>query len=190
MNAELVLFNKHINMASRGRRRLLVLLVYGTYALLMACAWPIDRWAATGTFLFLASFPVNRFLFGGYYPGGLVRPFHPNSSYLHGTERDPQWLALVLRMAPNPSKYKDEADEREQLGLDNGHFIAYRWLAFVIFLLMFLIDIKRVGPIFGDYPKIPLDLLYGTSLIGCFLAITLPQAIILWTEPDMVDAQS
>jgi hypothetical protein len=124
------------------------------------------------TFLFLPA------LLGGVRGGGLVKPF-----------RGVHWVPMqegggvqtLLRPANGPAILQDiSLDERETHERDRVHFNAYtvaRWFALLLFVIYGLLGamhvawFSRVGPFF-------LFLLTLTLW-------SLPQSIILWTEPDM-----
>jgi uncharacterized integral membrane protein len=190
MRAEFVFFGKRINMAPRARRRWLVGFIYSGFAALMAGFWFVDRWEATGV-LILGAHAVNRFLLGGYYPGGLIKPFDNKEPFFHETPHDPHWLSLVLLLPPSPDKLRYRNDEREFLQRDHAHFIAYKILAGTLYLLVFLLFLAN-QPAFGVlYFPVPIFVPFGVALAGWFVSQTLPQAILLWTEPDMEsEAQS
>ncbi|MGA2887972.1 MAG: hypothetical protein ABSE51_07960 [Terracidiphilus sp.] len=62
MKTEFVLFGKSINMASRVRRRWLVVLVYAGLATFMAGFWFLDHWQGQSmVFLFCAASLANSF---------------------------------------------------------------------------------------------------------------------------------
>ena len=118
-----------------------------------------------GFTIFLVVFIViNPLIFGDFMSwgkkyGGLLKPF----------DQDPE--------RPN--------DERELAARDSAHFRAYTTLAFLLFTLLLAPD--WVPTRYRDHLSSTELLFYTrTSLWGLFaIAITLPQAILLWTEPDV-----
>jgi hypothetical protein len=117
-------------------------------------------------------------LLGGVRGGGLVKPFR-------GVHWGPveEWsnLQTLFRPASTPAILQDIAlDERETHERDRVHFNAYtvaRWFALLLFVIYGVLGathvtwFSRVGPFF-------LFLLTLTLW-------SLPQSMILWTEPDM-----
>jgi hypothetical protein len=121
-------------------------------------------------------------LLGGVRVGGIVKPF-----------RGVHWVPLpesddvqTLLTPPRTSAFFEgtSLDEREANERDRIHFIAYtlaRWLALLLFVAYGLLGLlhvawfNRIGPFF-------LFLLTLTLW-------SLPQTLILWTEPDMEEPQ-
>jgi hypothetical protein len=152
-----------ISMNRRHNRRWLVMAMYLLLAVLFATVVYRHDWLL---FLF---FPVvlvvnpllfGEFLFWGKKYGGLVKPFHSD------------------REQPN--------DERELAARDRAHYRAYGWVLISFFLILLI-----GGDWFPERPRYnmsPAQFLYLIqSLVwGAWtLAMTLPQAILLWTEPDI-----
>ncbi len=52
-----------------------------------------------------------------------------------------------------------------------------------------LFAMVRMGPVFG-VRGLPFDFALMAALAVAMLAMTLPQAILLWTEPDMEEPQA
>jgi hypothetical protein len=187
MRAELFLLGKRIDMAPRRRRRWLVALIYFGFAALMTGFWFMDQWHTSAAYLILATIPVNRLFLGGYYFGGLIKPFNnrpPKQSAL-----PPPVLLLKLRVYLPVPATGDEAyrnDERE-LGQRNlAHYRAYQALSITVVILWALTNFKAEVPRLIARLSIPVDMvLYGLVTAAVVVAITLPQAILLWTEPDM-----
>ncbi|MGB6728246.1 MAG: hypothetical protein WBE74_20310 [Terracidiphilus sp.] len=174
-------------MARRSRRRWLVVTVYVVIAASIAGAgfvnlrWP--RFISPTVFLipiFVTIF-FNSFVFGGLerWGRGLVKPFYGNktlSSYGMEGHAAPGYFR---------SKYlNDELDLRRR---NEAHWRAYRWIYPIIGLAWWIALMKRGAPQMPDWvSSFPFDILlccFLTALI-CLYA-TLPQAILLWTEPDM-----
>jgi hypothetical protein len=187
MNAELSLFGKRIDMASRARRRCLVVLVYAGFAALLAWLWFHNHWPGAFYWPVIASMFVNRFLLGGLLPGGLVKPFQNKKNYSYKSESSlDDLLRWGFHRAPDPGKDTFRSDERELRERDRAHYQAYGTLYSAVTLLLFaIIDrIERV-PFLTSLP-VPSDLfLCYLAIVTLILAATLPQAILLWTEPDM-----
>lgn len=121
-------------------------------------------------------------LLGGVRAGGLVKPFRG----VHWIPMQEQGeVQTLLKPSAIPAILQDTSlDERETHERDRIHFIAYtlaRWLSLLLFMIYAMVGalhaawFSRVGPFF-------LFLLTVTLW-------SLPQSIILWTEPDMEEPQ-
>jgi hypothetical protein len=185
MRAELVLMGRRIDMAPRAHRRTLVILIYSTLAALMAGACLLDRWRATGFYLVLATFLMNRLFLGGYNFGGLVKPF--NGKPPRRSEVPPPFLLLALRVyRPEPGENEYRNDERELARRDRAHYQAYQALTMGLALMWLLADWRLYAPRLVAWLPGGADLaIYGLILAGILLSLTLPQVILLWSEPDM-----
>jgi hypothetical protein len=109
-------------------------------------------------------------LLGGVRGGGPVRAF-----------RGVRWIPWATT---EPSDVYTPLDERETRERDRMHFIAYtlaRWLTLLLFALYILL-----GAIHAEWLRLagPLILFLITLMLW-----SLPQTLILWTEPDMEEAQ-
>jgi len=146
-----------LKMTRRSNRRWVVAV---TYAVLLASGvalWTLGRGDAW-TFpilLLVTSLFVNGVIFGGYGCWGLIRPFNTNKPFGFGI----------------PSR-NDERDLRRR---DLMHFYAYRVVVSLVVLGYFL------GRDSFGHPQIGNVLLLGALILG----LTLPQALLLWIEPDM-----
>jgi hypothetical protein len=190
MRAELVLLGSHIDMAPRARRRSLVVTIYLVFTVLLLAVWLTDSWNL-GVYAVWVEILACRFFLGGYAYGGLVKSFINKPP--RRSEAPPPYMLLKLNMyRPEPtmeSTYLN--DERELHQRDYAHYRAYQ-----ILMLGMLIPVFA-GPL-HDYltrthrmPPVPITIehfYYGVSLIGFLLFMTLPQVILLWTEPDMEPA--
>jgi hypothetical protein len=185
MNAELVLFGKRVDMAPRTHRRTLVVLIYTTLALLMAGLFLLDRWRTTGYYIVFATFFVNRLFLGGYNFGGLVKPFSGKPP--REPQVPPPFLLLALRVyPPQPVESEYRSDERELEQRDRAHYYAYQWIASILVVLWLLATWNTFKPsLLAWIPVSSGILIYGLVLAAIVVALTLPQAILLWTEPDM-----
>jgi hypothetical protein len=190
MNAELFLFRKRIDMAPRTRRRSLVVLIYATLAVAMAGFWFLDRWHTSAAYLILATVPINRFFLGGYNFGGLIKPF--NGNWPHRSEAQPNLLLLTLRIYPNePAESDYKSDERELAQRDRAHYHAYQMLTITTCVLWLISHFEANIPNLLAKISFPTGpVLYGLATAIVIVAITLPQAILLWTEPDMEQEQA
>lgn len=191
MRAELVLMGRRVDMAPRAHRQLLVMATYAGLAVLFAAFWMIDRWRMTGAFMFFATLLVNRLLLGGYNVGGLVRPFVKVRRAEHVPTQPLMWL-VMQRYVRDPKSDDVRNDERELQGRDRAHFQAYQWLCIALILIWWLADFNTVKsaslmhvPVLAWIAEFGPTLLYGMVLLTIVLSQTLPQAILLWNEPDM-----
>lgn len=185
MRAELVLMGKRIDMAPRAHRRTLVAILYASLALAMAACWFVDRWHTSAAYLILLTIPVNRLFLGGFYFGGLIKPFSGRPP-----RRDtapPPYLLLALRVyKPEPVENEYRNDERELAQRNSAFHSAYAPITVLIALLWLLMNFRDNIPRLLERFSVPIDgLLYGLATAAAITAVTLPQAILLWTEPDM-----
>jgi hypothetical protein len=185
MRAELVLMGKRVDMAPQVHRRTLVVLIYATLALLMAGLFLADHWRTTGYYLVFATFLINRLFLGGYNFGGLIKPFSGKPPYRN--EQPPPFLLLALRVyPPQPEDSEYRSDERELQQRDRAHYHAYQWIASTLVMLWLLASWNAFHPhLLARIPVSPSLLIYGVVLASIVISLTLPQAILLWTEPDM-----
>jgi hypothetical protein len=189
MKTEIVLVGKHIGMTSRRRRRALVVVVY---AVLVPVAFLFIQNPSVGHFLFLsiAVGSANRFLLGGQALGGLIKPFDgktlkrpPVESSLDDLIRWGFHRPQIL----DPKGFKN--DERELLQRDHAYSVAYQTLSLVVFLMFMVLFWKRPIAAFG-FVLTPIDQLAFLIVLAFVAAETLPQSVLLWTEPDMEEAES
>ena len=185
MRAELILMGRRVDMAPQSHRRTLVMLIYAALALAMAGLWFLDRWRVTGVYMIFATILVNRLLLGGYNFGGLVKPFSGRAP-LRASE-PPPLLMLTLRVyRPAPEEREFSNDERELQQRDRAHYKAYQGLAVALAAMWLLADWQANAPrLLAWLPGGPAIYLYGLVLATVVVSQTLPQAILLWTEPDM-----
>ncbi len=185
MRAELVLMGKHINLASRSRRRSLVLLIYAVLSALGLCGWWIDRWRSSGLWLLWASLFACWLFLGGHYSRGLVKQF--NGKRPRNADAMPTQLQLIFglyRLPPDDSEYRN--DERELRDRDRAHYLAYQGIGLALAALWLPALWLISKPEWMNHLSLHMDqVLYGLIVICFALYITLPQSIMLWTEPDM-----
>ena len=170
---------------SRSRRRMLVagywcFVAFACFAFLLHQAH--HGVEDMGLLFMLQIFLFLPALLGGVRGGGLVKPFRG----VHWVPTHQQGgVQTLLKPANGPAILQDiSLDERETHERDRVHFIAYsfaRWFALLLFVIYGVVGalhaawFARVGPFF-------LFLLTLTLW-------SLPQSMILWTEPDMEEAQ-
>jgi hypothetical protein len=192
MRAELIILGKRLDMAPQNHRQTMVVLIYAGMATLMTAFWFIDRWHVTGTYMIFATILVNRFLLGGYNFGGLIKPFNGKAPRNGGRiAQPPPFLMLALRVYPSYSEPEDRDyrnDERELQQRDRAHYYAYQGLSVALVLIWLFVNFKNFAPRLLSWIPVSTDLLtYGLALATIVVALTLPQAILLWTEPDMIE---
>jgi len=195
MRTELRLFGMRLNVASRARRRSLVALFYGVYLALIVASWTVDSGGYTAAFLTLEFTILASPVLGGYFGGwfrpwraGLVKPFRGNQTIRFASRvADTPFLGRIYSSHIETSEMLN--DERELNRRDRAHYRAYRMLGLLImlaFLLEFLNDrrfpmLESVGISMSASQRA----IYAILQMGYNLAITLPSAILLWTEPDL-----
>jgi hypothetical protein len=189
MRAELVLMGKRVDMARQARRRWLAVAIYVALALLIAGLWYFTHWRGSLVFIVWALLLACRLFLGGYYRGGLVKPFsepHPRAPQMPSP-----LLAIGLRVY-NSLPEDDRAflnDEREVHQRDRAHYVAYQAIGVAVMVQAFLASIRVHHLSLQAWMGIAADEFYcGLAVVTLTMFLTLPQAILLWTEPDMEDA--
>jgi TRAP-type C4-dicarboxylate transport system permease small subunit len=174
MNTQLAFVGRRINMAPRTHRRWLVALIYLiSTVLIVAWAW-FSRYAAGS----LAYDPTTSSLawawfsrYAGWFAAGCL--IAVVALYL-----------LILHLVGGPS---EATDEREKRRWDQVRARAYPWLGYVLLLALGTSQVHRnvnatIHPaLHGILQQLPYSILMAAGV----LYLTLPQAILLWTEPDM-----
>jgi hypothetical protein len=192
MRAELAFFGTTLDMAPRRRRRALVVAIYAALAALMSVLWFLTGWRGTGAYVFWAAMLVCRLFLGGYYTRGLVKPFNGKAP------QDPVMpsplLLLKLRIYPTVMAENENAfrnDERELAQRDRAHYFAYQAIGVAAILPWFLASLRVIRPALTSWiPMAPDQLYFGLLTIVLLLFLTLPQSILIWTEPDMEEEHS
>ena len=81
------------------------------------------------------------------------------------------------------------SDERELRRRDSAHEIAYRILGMVVIFAFFIGYLRNSSDHLLNSVNLTAasfdPLLYGLLMVAFILFLSLPQAILLWTEPDM-----
>jgi hypothetical protein len=182
MNAELDFFGRRVSMAQRSRRRAIIVLIYSFLAVLVIAA-SASRVVNMGAYVIWAAIFACRLFLGGYAEGGLVKPFNKGQ---RNWEAPPSLLSLKLRVYQPISGLgvQDRNDERELYQRDRAHFWAYQILgvSLVVPWLTLFLSRPRVGLLSHALAN---QIATGMLLASLALFLTLPQAILLWTEPDM-----
>jgi hypothetical protein len=178
-----------IAMQRRGARRKLVVVTYG--ALVAFCTTTFVLHVAYGLGALLpyswsiyASMAVSMFVFGGNGRWGLVKSFANKPP-----QPDAPMVEIVkLNLAPrtlvsqNTSMWKN--DERELSRRDQAHYHAYQAVAVAV-LVILLLAFWSIKPPLWVSAEILREAVFIVALLTSVLALTLPAAIILWTEPDI-----
>jgi hypothetical protein len=115
-------------------------------------------------------------ILGGVRPGGPVRPYSPA---LARTAYSTPLTQLFLTVRQRASEDGGEVDERDRAVRDRVHYQAMSTLRLGTFLFLAIIAIA----VTGNRLWMRIAALEG-SYVLFILAMTLPQAILLWTEPD------
>ena len=157
MRTDFVLYGIRINIASRSRRRWLVALLYAAFALLIVAWCAFDVQSTWNFILFAVFILLSRFLGGRSYDDGLLPAF-------------------------------EGGDERERYRRYRAGYIAYEWLDLAFFPALIAAVVKmnpRLIPANAAAHMFLDRLPYGLLIAVGILYYTLPQCILLWTEPDL-----
>jgi hypothetical protein len=186
MRAELMVLGKHFDMARREHRRKLVVTIYALLAVVMAALGWVDTWRGSGYYLVFLALMINHFLLGGYGRSGLVRPFDGKAPREAKMPSPLIPLGLYLRLTSTLPESDWRSDERETVLRDRVHYQAYQWISAAVGA-MWLLSGWATGKsqTFPILHSVAETLLYPVVLVAVILMLTLPQAILLWTEPDM-----
>lgn len=200
MKAELLLFGMHFNMAPRANRRRLVTLIYAALTALMIAGWFLDHWHVWGLALIVmtASY-VGRLVLGGFglADKGMVKPFLGNEVHARYLENpSSSWSRMARSNIPNLADDRQfRSDEREVGQRDKAHQAAYRYLGAIVIITLMIACLKYAGIPLLQWYGIKLSaefldqIIYGLLIASVVLLITLPQAILLWTEPDIEEEE-
>lgn len=180
MIAEQTLFG--LNMGQRKDRRVFVL-GYCTFLLAFVALGVL--WNQGFLFGGVLQSVVLAGVLGGIRGGGPVRPFSGRQreagDFTVTTANFPvQTLNLEHRLPTSEQLVR--LDERERSERDEAHFVAFRLLRYTagplcLALALLLYDLPRLAIRFGPA-------MLWTVLM---LILSLPQLVILWTEPDALD---
>jgi len=171
-----------LSIAARSTRRTLVV-AYWCFVAVFSCAFlPRGNFNWFGVLLAVQLLIQIPIWLGGVRAGGMVKPFR-GIHWVPLQERE--HVQSVSLLSGSPARGEDASlDERETGLRDRMHFLAYtlaRWFALLLFGLYCLTAVVhpawlgQAGPFF-------LFLLTVTLW-------SLPQSLILWTEPDMEEPQ-
>ncbi|MDR5729862.1 MAG: hypothetical protein RB191_20820 [Terriglobia bacterium] len=157
MNTEIEFLGLRANVSSRTRRRWFVGLLYAGFSLLLI-GWFSFYGSLTVTIpVILGVLYLSKLLGGRNLEGGLIPP-------------------------------ADRGDERDMRRRDHAYFVAYWWWDLALLPAFLSTGLKNI-PISGRWaPALHLlfaRLPWGLLIAALLLYYTLPQAILLWTEPDL-----
>jgi hypothetical protein len=201
MKADFVLLGRHFNMAPRINRRRLVTLIYAAFAALMAAGWFLDHWHVWGLALIVmpASY-VGRLVLGGYGVAGkgMVKPFLGNEVRARYIEnRSSSWSRMAKSNIPNLADDRQFCSDEREVGLrDKAHQAAYRYLGAIVIITLMIACLKYAAmPALQEYgidlsPAFLDQIIYGLLIASAIMLITLPQSILLWTEPDIDEEEA
>lgn len=172
-------------MQRRRDRRRLVVVVYGL--LVVIC---IGVFLATPTMpsamslAIYAVIGVAGWIFGGSGGHGLIKPF------VNRPPRPEPPAADIIRLqlnplsvgTPDPSTWRN--DERELARRDLAHYRAYQAVSLPSLVILLLASYS-IGGKHRTPPHLALEAIFVLALMTVVLSLTLPSAIILWTEPDL-----
>jgi hypothetical protein len=201
MKTGLRLFGLHLNMASQSRRRWLVTFFYAIFLVLIVASWmagPSGNGASVAAMEFtIFAGPI----LGGYLTGwsrysqtGIVKPFGGNEVLKYCSKDSRSALSRFFYPYPkHPDADEIRNDERDLNRRNYAHYLAYRILG-VLFGVAFLIDFmssSRTHTLAWTGFSVPTahHMIRAILQAGYVLTLTLPAAILLWTEPDMENDQ-
>ena len=161
MNAEYAVGNIRIHFESRARRRWFVALFYAVLAVSVIAGFSISPKNTTSTWINVG------FMF--------------------------LWAVLFIVFTGVAGDMRARGDERETHRRDHAHFRAYYFPVYVLLGALFAGYFKAPNPITSLMPLVLRGFLVQLqnflTMTAFLLYLTLPRAILLWTEPDMDPAQ-
>ena len=162
--------------------------IYAALAALMTVLWFLmTGWRGAGAYLVWGALLLCRLFLGGYYSQGLVKPF--NGRAPQERVMPTSLLLLKLRVYPQAGTGDEVSfrnDERELAQRDRAHYMAYQAVGLAGLAPWMLSSLRMTKPGLTAWIPMGTDQLYfGLTTVVLLLFLTLPQAILLWTEPDM-----
>ena len=174
-----------IPMQQRSARRKLVVAAYLVLAIICGVTIAFIRVAPyLYSYAIYATLAFSFIVFGGLGRRGLLKPF-PNKP-----PSEPAMMVTVVQLHLQPAALlaKDDAawknDERELSRRDRAHYHAYQPVGLGLVVILCLTAIANHPWSWISLPVL-LQVTFGTALVATVAALTLPAAIILWTEPDL-----
>jgi hypothetical protein len=174
-----------IPMQQQRKRRQLVVITYAALALVLAATIAgAPRYPMLYSYSIYATIAVALFVFGGTGQRGLLKGFENRPP----RAESPQIEIIRMNLAPRTMLSTADSswrnDERELHRRDLAHYRAYQPLGVGVMLLL-LLSTLALHP----WPWLPLAVVHVLSFavaeMMTMLYVTLPAAIILWTEPDI-----
>jgi hypothetical protein len=160
MKTEYAIGNMRIHFESRARRRWFVAFFYSVLAVYVLAGFSVSAKNATSTWVSVACMIL--------------------------------FVALCLVFTWIAGNMRAHGDEREMYRRDHAHFRAYRFFLFVVMGALFFAPFRESNPLAPPMPLVLRGVLVQPNFVAMsafLLYLTLPQAILLWTEPDMEKAQ-
>jgi len=182
-----------VSMNTRSSRRKLVLICYTLLGLASAGSWLGSHsltWV-TMTAVY-GAIAINGLAFGGlgfFGRRGLVKPFANTPPREPGVQEE--LIRIRLERVERYLRMDDTSwrnDERELRRRDAVHYRAYQPLCAAMAIIVMLAQCSLHHPSWVS-PSVASVAIYVIALPVTVLAVTLPQAIILWTEPDLVEPE-
>ncbi len=175
------------NMQQQRSRRLLVVATYAVLMGLWGGMWKLSGIYTAGAWVYMAAvLLVNGYIFGGYGFKGLLKPFVNRPP----REESAQVMLLKLEverrtgLSLESGEWKN--DERELRRRDHAHYQAYQALMIPMALLWVMVTLQlNLSRWHWLSQNVLSILLYSIVLPTIVVLMTLPQAILLWTEPDI-----
>ena len=198
MRTHLTLFGKRFSMIERKNRRWLVSIFYGSFALLLLASrcfhgqqgfWLTVEFGILIGPILGGSFSQSATLFGS---AGLVQPFDERRVLHYPRNSGKSYWASLFQpeVDPDPGIL---ADERSAHRRNQVHYLAFKILGALIgmaFLIELSTSDQETRGVFGSRLSsitMPHTLQLLIQIAWLFVW-TLPQAILLWTEPDLEPA--
>ena len=180
-----------VSMQRQQARRRLVVSMYAVLAVFCAASMIFARTEPLFySWTIYATMVVAFFVFGGTGRYGLIKPF-PNKP---PRPEMPMVETIRLQLDPMSAGTPDESswrnDERELSRRDRAHYQAYQLVGLGAFVVLVLAALGLRMAMGLRHPEwltvvLVLNVIYGVALVTSVLVVTLPSAIILWTEPDL-----
>ena len=154
-----------ISMVRRRNRRALVFATYSLLLLITALILSFNPWVSVWVWFVLAFNVVSGFVFGKLAKQTTLPPY-----------AGPQLTTIEI----TNRRAKEMLDERELAVRNAAHFVAFRILA--VYTMVFVVIVHYL---FVYMPSIAPQLIWALTIPVLGMVLTLPQAIVLWSEPDL-----
>jgi hypothetical protein len=174
-----------VPMQRQHTRRRLVVITYTLMALISAATIAFaPRYPLLYSYSIYAILAVALFIFGGQGQRGLLKGFQNKPP----RRESPQVEIIRMNLAPQTMLSSADStwrnDERELHRRDLAHYRAYQPMSLGVLLLLLLSSVA-LHPWSWLPLTVVLRLMFAVAEITTILVVTLPAAIILWTDPDM-----